>query len=244
MLNILGIGRSGLRANQFKLDALADEIANVNTDGYKAKKVSFQELLIDEDTSVGTRASLSKTDFSQGILKETGQKWDLAIEGPGFFGIGDENGNIALTRNGAFRMNGDGILTDEKGNKVEVEYLEGYEEVNHQSITVTGDGELLSIKDGAAETVGRITLFIPENPNSMLHLGEGMFLPQAGAEVLNSQNSGDSIGMIHSGFLEGSNADITKAMTEMIVTQRSYSLNAEAVRSTDDLMRLVNELKR
>lgn len=242
MLNILGIGRSGLHANQYKLDALADEIANYNTEGYKAKKVSFQELIIDQDTSVGTRAELTKTDFSQGILRDTGKKWDLAIEGDGFFGVEDGNGNIALTRNGAFSMTDEGILIDERGYGVVAEYLEGYAELDHNELSLTADGELVTFSEGAAAVVGRLPLFVPENPNLMLHLGESWFLPQAA--VFNSQDGGAEFGKIRSGFLEGSNSDLTKAMTEMIVAQRSYSLNAEALRSTDDLMRLTNELKR
>lgn len=244
MLNILGIGKSGLQANQYKLDALADEIANVNTEGYKAKKVSFQELIIDQDTSVGTRAELTKTDFSQGILRDTGKKWDLAIEGAGFFGVEDGNGNIALTRNGAFSMTDEGILIGERGYRVVVEYLEGYAELDHKEVSITANGELVTFNEGTAVVVGRIPLFVPENPNLMIHLGESWFLPKEAATVFNSQDGGSEFGKIRSGFLEGSNSDLTKAMTEMIVAQRSYSLNAEALRSTDDLIRLINEMKR
>lgn len=244
MLNILGIGRSGLHANQYKLDAVADAIANTNTDGYKAKKVSFQELIVDQGTSVGTKAAITKTDFSQGILKETGKLWDLAIEGTGFFGIEDGNGNIALTRNGAFTMTEAGILVDERDYGVVAEYFDGYQELDHGKVSLTADAELIVFEDGASRTVGRIPVFDVENLNALIHLGESWFLPQADAVVISSADEGTQLGKIRSGFLEGSNSDLTKAMTEMIVAQRSYSLNAEALRSTDDLMRLVNELKR
>lgn len=244
MLNILGIGRSGLHANQYKLDAVADEIANVNTDGYKAKKISFQELIVDQDISVGTKAAITKTDFSQGILKDTGKRWDLAIEGSGFFGIEDDNGNMALTRNGAFTMTEAGILVDERGYGVVAEYLDGYQELDHGKVSLTADGELIVFEDGASRTVGRIPVFDVENPNALTHIGGSWFHPQADAVVISSADEGTGLGKIRSGFLEGSNSDLTKAMTEMIVAQRSYSLNAEALRSTDDLMRLVNDLKR
>ena len=116
MFSALGIGRSGLHANQYKLDSVADEIANVSTDGYKRSNVSFQELLPGEDITLGTKAGIRKLDFSQGVPRETGYRWDFAIEGDGFFSVVNADGDAFFTRDGAFQMSQEGALVDYAGN--------------------------------------------------------------------------------------------------------------------------------
>lgn len=248
MFHVLGIGKAGLHAHQYKVDALAEEVANINTDGYKVKKVRFQELLVDANTSVGSKAMVSKTDFSQGSLRETGKTWDLAVEGSGLFGVMDGMGNLTLTRSGAFRME-DGILYDDKGNRVFVQYVDGEDGGN----AITPDSEALDIpsvseegilKTRAGITIGRILLFTVQNPQELIHLGEGRYAVPEDMILESSLDEGANLGKIRSGFLENSNGNLVEAMTDMIVTQRAYSLNSEALRATDELMKLINDMKR
>ncbi|MDX9916836.1 MAG: flagellar hook-basal body protein [Gudongella sp.] len=241
MNNILGIGRSGLKANQLKMDVLADEVANVNTNGYKKDTVSFRELLPTGDTSAGTRAAITRTDHSQGILRETGNQWDLAIEGDGFFGVHLPDGTMVLTRAGAFTLNEDGTLTSDKGLVTMTETPDGF---NPSLVSVTAEGDMVLAIDGERETIGHLTMYFPQNLNDLIRIGDGMFIAREDSVLIDSRNMPEQFGNILSGFLEESNSDLTKALTDMIVAQRSYSLNAEAVRSTDDLMRIVNDLKR
>ena len=224
MNQILGIGRSGLNANQKKMDALSDHIANVSTDGYKKKEVQFQELLSNEDRSVGARSGVLKVDYSQGGLRETGYPYDLAIEGQGFFGLTDENGNVFFTRNGAFQLSQDGFLIDKEGNRVIIEQQGNFQ--NREPV------------------IDEIPLFTVENLQSLIHLGKGRYLPDGEANVINSIENPEAFGSIQAGFLENSNSDLTKALTEMITTQRAYSLNTKTIQSTDEIMRLINEMKR
>ena len=222
MNQILGIGRSGLNANQKKMDALSDHIANVSTEGYKKTEVQFQELLSNEEESVGVKSAVLKADYSQGGLRQTGYQWDLAIEGQGFFGLTDESGNVFFTRNGAFQLSQDGALTDKEGNPVITQ-----QQGNPQGPAIDG-----------------IPLFTVGNLQSLIHLGKGRYLPGEGANIINSTGNPDAFGTIHTGFLEGSNSDLTKALTEMITTQRAYTLNTKTIQATDEIMRLVNEMKR
>ena len=224
MNQILGIGRSGLNANQKKMDVLSDHIANVSTGGYKKKEVQFQELLSNEDQSVGVKSGMLKTNYSQGGLRQTGYQWDLAIEGQGFFGLTDENGNMFFTRDGAFQLSPNGALTDKQGNPV----------ITQQPVN----------PDGMGPDINGIPLFTVENLQNLIHLGQGRYFPGDGANIINSNENPAAFGTIHKGVLEDSNSDITKALTEMITTQRAYTLNTKTIQSTDEIMRLVNEIKR
>jgi flagellar basal-body rod protein FlgG len=244
MFSALGIGRSGLHANQYKLDSVADEIANVGTDGYKKSNVSFQELLPGEDVTLGTKAGIKKLDFSQGVPRETGYRWDFAIEGDGFFSLVNADGDAFFTRDGAFQLSQEGTLVDYAGNALVVEYNQDLEEIPVDTMQVNAEGGISGVVDGEVVQVGRIPLFMPENPQQMIHIGEGKFLPAAGDQVFNSVDNPDMFGSINQGFLESSNSDLTRAMTEMITAQRAYSLNSQAIRSTDDIMRMINEMKR
>lgn len=244
MYRTLGVSRSGLHANQYKLDAISDEIANTNTHGYKKSEVSFQELMVDRDTSVGTKAGIHKTDFSQGNLTETFSKWDLAVEGDGFFRVIGDNGALFLKRDGNFQMNEDGRLVDRAGNVLDVEYLNNVDDFNPFDIEINKNGELQVLIEDESVVVGRISLFMPESIQELERLGDNLFTTREGSLVYNSTDNPELFGDIASGVLEHSNTDLTKSMSEMVVTQRAYSLNSQALKSTDDIMRLINEIKR
>lgn len=244
MFGALGINRNGLHANQYKLDSISDEIANVNTDGYKKSQVSFQELLISGDTSVGAKAGINKIDFKQGILKDTGFKWDLAVEGDGFFAVRSQDGQEFLKRDGSFQMTEGGIITDRMGNYLVAEYSDDIADYNHKEINISKEG-ILTIDTGE-ETIelGKVPLFMPENIQHMDRVGENLYLPAEGDVITSSMENPEEFGDIAQGYLEGSNSDLAMAMSEMLTTQRAYSLNAQAIRSTDEIMRVINEIKR
>ena len=243
MLTALSTGRTGLHANQYKLDALSNEIANVNTVGYKRDRISFQELIQNTDTSIGTKASTNKTDFTQGSLQQTHNKWDFAISGEGYFGITDNQGNQFLTRNGAFHLTENGDIVDDNGNGLFIEYT-GVTGYSLEDLQVNPEGILSSTINGEVVEVGFIPLYKAENPQALIKLGNGLFFVNGDEEILNSFDNPQEFGKIESGFLEMSNSELTQAMTDMIVTQRAYSLNAQTIRSTDDIMRLITEIKR
>jgi flagellar basal-body rod protein FlgG len=242
MFNVLSIGKSGLKANQFKMDGIADELANVTTDGYKKRSISFQELLLDQDVNLGTKSGTSKIDYSPGIFTQSEGEFSMAIDGDGFFGVTDAEGNLMLTRNGAFYSDAENIVRNASGDRVQIEYFTDVEEWEGRDVTISENGSIQ--ERGSDEAIGRVMLYRPENLANLSPAGEGKFRISPDAQLIEGAEDPESFGSIRQNFIEGSNADMTRAMTEMIVTQRAYSLNATTVQSTDELMRLINEIKR
>ncbi|MDY0235479.1 MAG: flagellar hook basal-body protein [Gudongella sp.] len=242
MFNVLSIGKSGLKANQYKMDGIADELANVTTDGYKKRTISFQELMLDQDVNVGTKSGISKTDFSPGVLTQSEGTFDMAIDGEGFFGVKDSNGNLMLTRNGAFYADAENNIRNQSGDILQIEYFTSINEWEGRDVTISENG---SIKGGADnETLGRVMLYMPENLANLTAIGEGRFTLSPDENLIEQTENPALFGKIRQNFIEGSNADMTRAMTEMIITQRAYSLNASTIQSTDELMQLINDIKR
>lgn len=243
MYNILSIGKSGLKSSQYKMDAVADNLANVNTNGYKSKEVSFQELLNNEDINAGSKSGVGKINFQQGNFVESPFDYHMAINGNGFFGVYDEEDNLMLTRNGGFHVNANGTISDDNGYPLVVEYLEPLEEWGNDRINIAPNGDIVSVND---ETVvlGKIVLYYPENLDSLISLGEGRYLPSGEVPLYDSIENEEMFGSIEQHFLEASNADVTKSFVDMITTQRSYSLSAKAVQTTDEMMNIINGIKR
>lgn len=216
MYSVLNIGKTGLKSMQTKMDAIADELANVNTNGYKRKDVNFQELLNSEafEINTGSKSGVGKISFEQGNLMESPSPYHMAIEGKGFFGVLDQDNNLMLTRNGGFHIDEAQTISDDSGYPLVV------------------DDE------------GKAVLFYPENLDSLISLGEGRYLPSENVELYDSIDNADMFGKIVPFALEGSNVEITMSMAEMISTQRAYSLNSKAVQTTDEMMSIINGIKR
>lgn len=242
MHNILSIGKSGLKSNQFKIDSIADNIANVNTDGYKNKEVAFQELLNNDQINVGSKSCIAKLDFTQGTLIESPSEYNMAISGDGFFGVVDENNTLLLTRNGAFHMNEDMSITDDNGYPLYIDYEIPVEEWPVDGVTISSGGEIISNEE--AIYLGKVVLFYPENLNTLTQLGEGRYLPSANAVLYDSAKNEEMFGEIRRHFLEASNVDMTKSFADMITTQRAYSLSVKTVQITDEMMNVINGIKR
>ncbi len=242
MNNILSIGKSGLKSNQFKMDSIADNIANVSTNGYKNKEVAFQELLNNDEINVGSKGSLSKIDFSQGTLVESPYQYNMAISGNGFFGVIGENDALLLTRNGGFHMNEDMSITDDNGYPLYIDYEIPAEEWPIDDVTISANGDIWTNEEELY--LGRVVLFYPENLDTLTQLGEGRYFPSANVALYDSLENEDLFGQINQYFLEASNVDMTESFAEMITTQRAYSISAKAVQTTDEMMGIINNIKR
>lgn len=242
MFNVLSIGKSGLKANQFKMDGIADELANINNDGFKKRSISFTELLLNQGMNMGAKSGTSQIDYSQGILRETGGKFNMAIEGNGFFGVQDKNGNLMYTRSGNFFQDANNNIANGAGELLQIEYSGTAKEWDGKNISISAEGAIQ--EQGTGELLGRVMLYMPENLASVVPVGDNKYVASPGENMIEYKNNPELFGNIRQGFVEGSNGDITRAMTEMIITQRAYSLNASTVQSTDELMRLINEIKR
>lgn len=224
--NILNTGKTGLKAMQNDLDNTAHNIANSNTTGYKKKNTSFQELLMNESdnvsTSAGVKNGVHTVNYSQGNMVSTGEETDFAIEGEGFFGLRDEDGRLILTRNGNFKLDGNNELVNSSGKKVNLGFYTDEE---------TG-----------IEYYGPI-LYRPESMGDLLPIDETSFYLGENSNMISSLD-GEVLGKVKQGYLEGSNVDMSQSMIDLITTQRAYSVNGKMVQTTEDIMMMINGLKR
>lgn len=256
MYNVLSLNKSAMKAHQTKMDGLAHDLANVNSYGYKRKEVNFEELRLrkvegdvlksdrlgDFSLNMGVKSGLTKTSFNQGTIIPSDEKFNMAITGEGFFGVRDRNNNLLLTRNGAFQQNSDGSISDDLGNRLEMELYQPFERWTGK-ISISKRGEVRNLEDGQNRSLARLVLYKPDNPHNLIPLNEGKYLLKAGSSLENSL-IGEGFGEINQKFLEASNVEIAKGMVDMITTQRAYSMNAKALQTTDDMMTMINGIKR
>ncbi|MGO1468789.1 MAG: flagellar hook-basal body protein [Tissierella sp.] len=256
MYNVLSLNKTGIKAHQRKMDGIAHNLANVNTHGYKRKEVNFEELRLREvegdvlksdkaedfALNMGSKAGYTKTTFNQGTITPSSEKFSMAIGGEGFFGVRDGNGNLLLTRNGSFYQDADGSVLDESGNYLDMEIYQPFESWNG-NINIAKNGQISKIENGQEINLGRVVLYKPDNPDNLLPLDGGKYLLKEGAELYTSFEDED-FGSINQYFLEESNADLSKSMVDMISTQRVYSMNAKALQTTDEIMTMINGIKR
>lgn len=251
MSQILSISRSGLNAYQREMDVVSNNLANVDTLGYKDKRTTFQELLNNGTNAnevglsqnagnVAINAGLNvqqvNENLSQGAFKSTAGTYDLAIDGEGYFGVRDGANNLYLTRDGSFRRDADGNLVTSKGMKVEVQS-------NVPSSQWPKDGEVSISTSGYVSIgnvrVGRILLFRPQNSTDMNDIGNNLY--RCDGNLISSANNNAGFGQINQGLVELSNVDVADTMSKMIITQRAYQMNSKALQSTDEMLQTINK---
>lgn len=255
----LNVGKTGMKAMQNKMDAVADELANANTIGYKKKEISFQELLNNEiyDNEVimsenvnnaainqGSKSGVGTVNFTQGALLQSSGDFHLALEGAGFFGVRNENGQLMLTRNGGFHIDADSNVSDDDGYPLDMQVYVPREQWGNEKISISTNGEITTMNGDETILLGRIILYNPNVLDSLTPLGEGRYLPSDNVPLFNSLNNPDMFGSMHQHMLEGSNVDMVKSLSEMIITQNAYSLNSRAVQTTDEILTMINGIKR
>lgn len=258
MYNVLNLSKTGLKSMQTKMDAVADELANSNTNGYKKKEISFRELLTNEsydnevimspnvngaNINMGSRSDIGTINFQQGTIIQSLSQFHMAISGKGFFGVRDENDNLMLTRNGSFNIDKDQMISDNNGYPLDIDTYIPMEEWDYKNLSVNAYGEISNIGQEETEILGQIILYKPQVMDSLTPLGENRYMPSQNVQLFNSIEHSEEFGEIIQYALEGSNVDITKTMADMITTQRAYSLNSRAIQTTDDIMSMINGIK-
>lgn len=268
MANIaLQSAATGLSALNTKLDVIANNLANVNTTGFKASRANFQDLLYIEraqpgvENSAGDRRPIglyvglgvevsgTQVDFTQGTLINTGQPLDIAIEGIGFFQVQTEEalgGGRAYTRAGHFTRNAEGdlVLASDQGRRLEPNINIPADAI---SITITPDGVVQVLQPGNTEPteVGQITLVAFVNPAGLKQVGETLFVETAASGApIEGEPMTDAFGSLRQSFLEGSNVDPTGELIEMIRTQRAFEMNSNTIRAADETLRSIAQLRR
>lgn len=250
MLRALWNSRSGLASNQNRIDMISNNIANVNTNGYKKLDVSFQDLFNDkmnrlglpvtaEDKQsllqgIGSKADTVVSNSTQGILMSTGREEDLAIDGNGYFrvyGGQDEDGNdkYYYTRDGAFSIDNNGNLVTSSGYILEIDGLTPPQNLK-VPLSIDESGNITS----EGKSIGKINIYDFVDRESLVSVGSSMFEGTGEIQVESK---------IKQGFIEGSNVDLSKELTDMIITQRAFELNSKSIKSADEMWQIANNLR-
>ena len=255
MLNGLRSGQLGLQAQTVRMDTVANNIANLNSMGFKRSEVSFQDAEYRELTSPGQPVTGRVTagggvtvcavdrDLSTGPLVPTGRYLDVAIDGNGFFAISLPDGSRGLTRNGQFFRDASGYLVNSQGSII----LPGVQIPSDcTSFSISPEGEITgTFLEGEARDLGEISLFYVSNPQGLQAMGNGIYIESPASGAAAAAFPGDQdMGLIKQGFLEQSNVNLAQEMVQMISAQRSFQLSAKTIRTADELWSLANAMRR
>jgi flagellar basal-body rod protein FlgG len=263
MLRAMTTAASGMKAQQLNIDTIANNLANVNTAGFKRSAVEFQDLLYEAVVPSGaTRGSglsnparveighgvkMVATDksFAPGQMRQTGNPLDLMVEGDGFFQVRLPDGTVAYTRDGSFKLDGERNIVTAAGY-----FLEPPLQVplDATEISIARDGTVSVMLQGDNATVqdiGRIELTKFPNPAGLRNRGGNLFLESpASGSPLQATPGTEGIGEIAAGFLEMSNVETVEELVNMITAQRAYELNSRSISVADEMLQTVNQLRR
>lgn len=261
MMRSLWTSASGMNVQQTNLDAISNNLANVNTTGFKKVRAEFQDLLYQtlsapgSDTSnntetpsgiqVGLGSKLVATNriFSQGSLKNTGNPLDMAISGNGFFQVTLPDGTTGYTRDGSFNIDQNGQVVTSQGYALDpqVNIPQGT-----LGISVGKDGTVsVDIGEGEPQVAGNLQLVNFINPSGLKALGGNVYQATNASGDPVVGNPGDlGFGSIESNFLEGSNVNVAEEMINMIIGQRAFEATSRSVRTADQVLTEINQLKR
>ena len=262
MIRSLWTSATGMQAQELNIDVIANNLANVNTSGFKKSRAEFQDLLYENmrpagaassaDTTVptgvqlghGTRPSAVQKLFGQGDFQNTENQLDWAIEGDGFFQIELPNGDTSYSRCGEFKLDADGRIVNADGFLLVPQMTIPTDTV---SITVGMDGTVSVIQadDPVPNEIGTIQLARFVNPAGLKTLGKNLFVATeaSGDEIVGTPGE-KGFGTIAQGFLEMSNVSVVDEMVSMITAQRAYETNSKVIQTSDDMLQMANNLKR
>jgi flagellar hook protein FlgE len=261
MLLSIDSGVSALQSYQQELDVISNNIANVNTVGYKTANVDFADTLSETlgstaagTTQVGTGVTTSSisSDYATGTLTSTGVTSDLAVNGNGFFVVKDPNtGASYVTQDGTFTMDSSGYLVTSSGLRLQgasgdIQITSG-SSATVSSYAIGTDGTITTtLSDGTTATSGQIALQNFTNPNQLTKVGSNLYTATSAAGGLTSAvTPGTSgTGTIKSGYLESSNVDLASQLTSLITTERAYEANSKVITTSDDVLQTLIALKR
>jgi flagellar basal-body rod protein FlgG len=270
MVRTLWTAASGMTAQQTAVDTIANNLANVNTTGYKNETAEFKSLLyqtiqtrttskngenkpIGAQVGLGVRNSSITSHFTQGTLKETGTNSDFAIDGKGFFAVKAEDGNTYYTRSGAFQFaigtNGIVLATsegypvlDSTGNQITFPTT-----YNAANITVNSSGQLFYTNPNGTTTALNRTIGVYQfnNPSGLLKQSDSLYAVSAasGAAINEANNANITKSKVIQGYIEASNVQVADEMVNLIVAQRAYEMNSKAIQAADDMMQQANNLR-
>jgi flagellar basal-body rod protein FlgG len=259
MLRAFSTAATGMTAQQMMLDVIANNLANVNTTGFKRSQIDFQDLLYIKLREAGTevaagintpgglevgsgvRAASNIKVFTAGEFQNTDRKLDIAIRGDGFLQVMLPNGDMRYTRDGALQTNADGQLVTTTGFVIEPAITIPTDAV---SIDIGKDGGVnITDVSGTQSVVGTIQLVRFPNPSGLSNEGDNLLAETEASGTPTSGTAGENgFGSIQSGFLEKSNVQMVMELVNLITAQRAYEINSRAIKAGDGMLRTTNEI--
>ncbi len=263
MIRAMGTAASGMKAQQMNIDTIANNLANVNTTGYKRSHAEFQDLLYEKvvpgdqvdaqgranpnrvEVGHGVKLVATNKNFSQGTVISSGNPLDVMIEGNGFFQMKLPDGNIAYSRDGSFKMDADGNIVNSAGYLLEPP-IQIPSDAMEVGISRDGVVSVITNSDTSnVQEIGQIELARFPNAAGLQARGGNLFMesPGSGTPILGNPGL-DGMGETSSGFLEMSNVETVDELVNMISAQRAYELNSKTITMADEMLQTINHMKR
>jgi flagellar basal-body rod protein FlgG len=261
MMRALYTAASGMQAQQFNIDTISNNIANVNTTGFRGNSARFQDLIyqqlraagtpvgasvvpVAQEVGLGVSVGSSAKIFTQGTIQQTSNPLDIAIEGDGFFQVTKPDGTIAYTRDGSFNRDANGSVVTSDGYFLNPQITIPQ---NALQVSVGSDGTVTALLPGqqAPQTLGQIQLVRFTNPAGLSPQGQNLFLQTgaSGAPVI-SQPGINGAGTLLGGYIENSNVSVVDQIVQMITAQRAFEANSKAVTTSDEMLQTAVNTKR
>ncbi|MEW6707430.1 MAG: flagellar basal-body rod protein FlgG [Pseudomonadota bacterium] len=260
MIRSLWISKTGMEAQQTKLDTIANNLANVSTNGFKREHVVFEDLIYQNlrqagansseqtqlptglQVGLGTHAVATARNFSQGNLQQTSNNLDVAVKGQGFFQIQLPDGTTAYTRDGSFQVDANGQLVTNTGYAVQPGITIP---AQAQSLTIAPDGTVSVTLPGqaTAQAIGQLQLASFVNPGGLEPRGGNLFAETTASGTPSTGSPGSNgLGSLQQGFVETSNVNVVEELVSMIQTQRAYEMNSKAIQTSDQMLQRLGQL--
>lgn len=254
-LTALYAAATGMDVQQATMDSIANNLANINTTGFKASRAGFEDLMYEQVQTPGLKNAANTPspigiqighgarlvgvykDFRQGEFVQTDRQLDVAIEGAGFFKVTLDNGTAGYTRDGGLKINSTGILVSNRGYQVEPAITMP---ADATAITVGQDGTVSVTQAGVATptSLGQLQLIMFQNPSGLKSIGQNLYQETDASGTPTSGNPGaNGAGTLAQGFLENANVNVAEELINMIVAQRAYEANAKVLSTTNEMMR-------
>jgi len=261
MIRALYSAASGMTAQELNVDTIANNLANANTNAFKARRTQFEDLLYQNFTQpgaaagtqtvvpsglqvgLGTRAVANEIILTQGNPTETGNPLNVVIQGNGFFQVRLPSGQTAYTRDGGFQLDNNGNIVTEVGNPIEPQITIPAQAT---SVTIAADGTVSYTQAGqsASQTIGQIQLANFPNPGGLNSMGNNLFTTTdaSGEPTVGNPGGQDGLGTLMPGYVEGSNVSVVQEFINLIVSQRAYDANSKVVKAADEMYQQINNL--
>ena len=261
-MKALGTAATGMAAQQRQVELIANNLANANTTGFKTGHVAFADLLYQSlgregaatsdagtltpvamDIGLGVRAVGVMRDVTQGSLRETGNDLDMAIDGKGYFVVNRPDGTIAYTRAGNFARSPEGEIVTLEGFQVDpgIVLPEGTRDVE---ISPTGLVSAYVGNNAVPQQLGQVSMATFVNEAGMRAVGDNLFLEsEASGPAIIGLPGDEGFGIVRQGYVEQSNVDTVKQMTDLIQAQRTYEMNSKIVTAADEMMQTANQIR-